>query len=128
MTKTLMRVRVALSTIVLSACGAIAAERPPGAASMDGTVAARPIVGLSAVSMGNAPRERVVVRDRPSWERYWAFFHRSHVSASDRPPVEAVDFQTEMVIVAAMGSQRSTGYRITIDSVYVSTDDDEITH
>jgi hypothetical protein len=56
---------------------------------------------------------RLVVRDSASWAGVWASMEMSEA----RP---AVDFSSQMVLIAAMGSRSSGGYEITIDSVKIS--------
>jgi|SRR5215213_1258748 len=58
---------------------------------------------------------RVVVRDRETWEDVWKRIN----PAPDPPPLPEIDFTREMLVVAAMGSRPTTGYRIIIDKAYL---------
>jgi hypothetical protein len=61
---------------------------------------------------GLGTRERLVVRDAAAWQALWA-----RIARGSSPPVPAVDFSTEMVIVASMGSKPTGGYTIAIERV-----------
>jgi len=63
---------------------------------------------------GYDDRARLVIRDRETWTRVWL---RATTSASSRP-VPQVDFDQHMIIFAAMGLQRSSGYEIEIEELY----------
>jgi hypothetical protein len=56
---------------------------------------------------------RVVIRDRARWREYWARIHSPFVPAPSEPEI---DFDREMVIVAALGRRPSLGYDILIRS------------
>ena len=53
------------------------------------------------------------VRDRARWEELWRRLTAQHGPPQPPPPI---DFQKEMALVATMGTQRSGGYTITIES------------
>jgi hypothetical protein len=53
-----------------------------------------------------------VVRDSAAWRALW---DRINAPFFPRPVLPAVDFQREMIVVAAMGRQPSGGYDIVID-------------
>ena len=58
-----------------------------------------------------------VVRDRDAWLRMWvALFPGSPTSLP--PPLPEVDFSREMVVVAALGSQPSSGYDIVFTGAF----------
>jgi hypothetical protein len=60
-----------------------------------------------------------VVRDADEWTRHWAG------PSSGQPwllPAPAVDWQTEMCIVAALGTRSSSGYDVLIDAIQVVGD------
>jgi hypothetical protein len=69
---------------------------------------------LRANSSGFNTPERFVVRNGSQWASVWqtAFALQTPV-----PPRPAVDFATEMVVVAALGARPSGGYGITIDDL-----------
>jgi len=59
--------------------------------------------------------EQFVVRDPESWRALWA---RVHGRSRPAPPLPAMDFEREMVAVAALGRQRSGGYSVRIERAY----------
>jgi hypothetical protein len=54
-----------------------------------------------------------VVRDQATWQTLWA-----KLNADDSPPraLPAVDFSTDMVVVAAAGPEPTAGFRVSVDS------------
>ena len=60
---------------------------------------------------------RVVIADTTRWRLYW---HRVHARVRPVPPLPAVDFARDIVILAALGTRRSGGYGIRVDSAYDS--------
>jgi hypothetical protein len=56
--------------------------------------------------------DRIVIRDPVTWQIVWknVWFRDSEV-----PPLPAVDFSNEMIVVAALGARSSGGYGILID-------------
>jgi hypothetical protein len=60
---------------------------------------------------GFAVSERVVVRSDPHWKAIWEKAFETQASA---PPHPAIDFETEMVVVAALGARPTGGYGIQI--------------
>ena len=67
-----------------------------------------------AVYSGFSDSARVAVRTQSQWNEIWA-----RVAGNATPPPEApeIDFATEMVIVAAMGTRPTGGFAIRIDRV-----------
>jgi hypothetical protein len=57
---------------------------------------------------------REVVRDEDRWAELWGQIHRT---VSPRPPLPAVDFSREMLIAAAAGTRRSSGFDIVVRGV-----------
>jgi hypothetical protein len=57
---------------------------------------------------------RTVVRTNDAWTEMWTAIQQG---TDPVPPVPAIDFGREMVIIVAMGEQRSTGYGVTIERV-----------
>lgn len=103
--------------IALAACGGTPAVAPssddPGALIALYAGSAQTTLASSAYS-GFRDSTRLVVRDRTAWTRVWSAINGA---VEPMPPVPAVDFGEEMVIVAALGQRRSGGYAIQIDSV-----------
>jgi hypothetical protein len=63
------------------------------------------------------PSEGVyVVRDADEWTRHWA---GSSSGQPSEPPVPAVNWQTEMCVVVALGLRSYTGYSVLIDAIVV---------
>ena len=67
-----------------------------------------------AVFSGFSDSARVAVRTQSQWNEIWA---RIAGNATPAPEAPEIDFATEMVIVAAMGTRPSGGYAIRIDRV-----------
>ncbi|HYW30322.1 MAG TPA: protease complex subunit PrcB family protein [Gemmatimonas sp.] len=62
---------------------------------------------------------RVVIRDDAAWRTAWAeMWARTGPSV---PPLPAIDFSRDMIILAALGQRNSGGYSITIDSASRAT-------
>jgi PrcB C-terminal len=57
--------------------------------------------------------QTVVVRDRDTWVRVWNEIYRR---LSPTPPLVEVDFSKEMVILAALGTQPSSGFEVLFTS------------
>ena len=72
-----------------------------------------PEVHTTVVS-GIVDRRRMVIGSASEWEEFWNEFAGVIVPTPD-PPV--IDFETRMVIVAAMGARATGGYTIAIDEV-----------
>lgn len=60
-----------------------------------------------------------VVRDADEWTRHWAGPSSGQPWS---PPAPAVDWQTEMCVVAALGTRSSSGYSVLIDGIEVAGD------
>jgi hypothetical protein len=58
---------------------------------------------------------RVVIADATNWRLYW---ERVHARVRPVPALPAVDFARDMVILAALGTRRSGGYGVRVDSAY----------
>ena len=69
---------------------------------------------LRAGYSGFPTSERVVVRDDGQWEAIWEKAFALQASVPLRP---AIDFATEMVVVAALGSRPTGGYGIAIEDL-----------
>jgi hypothetical protein len=55
-----------------------------------------------------------VVRDAVAWAALW---QELHAGRRPVPPTPEIDFEREMVVLAALGRQRSGGFDIVIESV-----------
>ncbi len=54
-----------------------------------------------------------VIKDEAAWKTFWSTMHASQTPA---PPVPAVDFSREIIVVAAAGMRPSSGYAIQVMS------------
>ncbi len=68
-----------------------------------------------AFSSGLSDSLRLVIRDAATWRNTWEQMHRNH---SPQPPLPEVDFEREMLIVAALGTRPSGGYGILLESAH----------
>ena len=103
-------IAAALSTV---ACSQAAAPRESGAPIRLERLRSEPY-SLTYFSGLDEP-QRTIVRDEVAWRAAWAAIWRRH---SPEPPLPQVDFEREMLIVAALGSRPSTGYGIFVDSAF----------
>ena len=62
---------------------------------------------------------RTVVREREAFAELWA---RMHAPFGEKPAVPEIDFEREMIVVAALGTRSSGGYGIYLDSAEVDRD------
>lgn len=110
-TRTILAAVIAASA---AACGAQSVtDIPPGATALRVQSFSSEVVQL--FHTGLEERQRTVIRDAAAWAALW-----NEITApyQPRPALPAVDFATEMVIVASMGTRPTGGYAITIDGVY----------
>ena len=104
--------RLALAASLAAACA--------GAAPADENDAEQRLRTVLAESRsGLASARREVVRDAASWARLWAEIHDER---SPAPPLPAVDFAREMLVVAALGTRPSGGYSVAVQKVVVHGD------
>ncbi|HEU4615317.1 MAG TPA: protease complex subunit PrcB family protein [Kofleriaceae bacterium] len=66
---------------------------------------------------------RTVVRDSAQWNALWQTIARPFYPA---PPMPQVDFDRDMVVVAALGARPSSGYDIVIEGAQQDTSSIEI--
>lgn len=108
---------IALAVTSVAACGSPAAESTsPDLASEapEGAVIVETEKLIESPNSGIEERRRLVVRGDADWRALWSEA-TSNIAPAPEPP--AVDFGTEMVVVAAMGRRPSGGYSIEIDEV-----------
>lgn len=72
-----------------------------------------------AFNSGYGRQTRLVVTTQAEWEAAWA---RTWENEEPRPPAPAVDFTREVVLLAAMGSRPSGGFRIRVEAAAARTD------
>lgn len=110
------RVGALIFTVVMSAC-----THPEASLSVLVPGDPLPIVRLRAEPYSFAYYSgldqpgRIVVRDETSWQALWSQIHERF---SEVPPVPAVDFSREMVVVVALGLRSSGGYSILVDAAH----------
>jgi hypothetical protein len=104
------------TAIVMAACAGPSSQPPaddPGA-RIDVHLATPAVTLVRSQHSGVTDSVRLVVRDQATWEQTWA---RIHANMSPVPTIVSPDFNTEVVVVAALGERNSGGYEITVDSV-----------
>lgn len=69
---------------------------------------------VQTVRSGVSERGRVVIRDQETFAAFWAQVHATQMPVPDAP---TVDFETSMVIAAAMGGKPTGGFSITIEGI-----------
>ena len=62
---------------------------------------------------------RTIIRDRAAFAELWA---RMYAPYGERPAVPEIDFDREMIVVAALGTRSSGGYAIYLDSAATAGD------
>lgn len=77
---------------------------------------------LSAPGL-DGPQESVftVLRTAAEWDSVWAMVHRNQITQT-LPAAPAVNFTQEMVLLAGLGTQSTTGWNIRIDTVVTRRD------
>ena len=64
---------------------------------------------------GITDRRRLVIPTQEEWEAFWSEFVGNVTPAPEAP---VIDFATQMVLVATMGSRNTGGYAIAVDGVF----------
>jgi hypothetical protein len=107
---------VRLSSVALTVLGAGCSNSevttlapPPGSPIPIVRLRSEPF-SFSFVSGFDKPA-RLVVRDAATWQAIWTQIFRG----GSVPPLPAIDFSSEMVVVTALGSHSSGGYGILIE-------------
>jgi protease stability complex PrcB-like protein len=100
-----------LLTLALAACSS--PSSPDGQAPLAVTRLGPETASFTYYS-GMRQSQRLVVRDQATWQQTWSTIW-SNTSAV--PALPAVDFDREMVIVAALGERTSGGFSILVDRV-----------
>ena len=103
-----------LAAVLAAACRApTAAPGPPAERALQ--VEPFPAPVAQYLNTRVAVRQRLVLTDAAAWARLWG---EATAGYHPRPPVPAVDFAADVVVVAAMGTRASGGYSIHIDRAY----------
>jgi hypothetical protein len=97
--------------LLLSACGGSAA--PQEAETLESPIATQDAGKQRLLFRNTGLREpaRQLVRDRAAWESLWRTLHGP---IDPTPPLPAIDFSREMLVVAALGSRPSGGYAVDV--------------
>ena len=77
------------------------------------------IRGYYQYSSGYADSARLVIRDEAAWSDVWT---RLVSNSGPKPALPSVDFATEMLIVATLGTRSSGGYSIKVTAAEQLTD------
>ena len=106
-----MFLRIAFLTLAstgLAACAMDELSVPPGAIQLE----SRTLVQHGGNYSPYHEHARLLIHDEDAWEQRWSQI------VGDDIPAPAVDFTSEMVLVAAMGVRNSSGYGITFEGVF----------
>jgi hypothetical protein len=63
----------------------------------------------------SSARQRIVIREQAEWEELWTNATRNYQPPPEIPPV---NFSSEMVVIAGMGSRPTGGFSIGIESAH----------
>jgi len=100
--------------LLLAACSGGATDPDPRLETSPGEILAPTrLEGMPSHHSGIATEQRRVIRTWAELEAFWA--ELSHPNPFG--PVPAVDFNSEMLIVTAMGTRPSGGYRVFVESI-----------
>ena len=109
--KNYLEVASVMLTLCLAACAAPEQSTLPPGPTL-------PVVRLRSepysfeYNSGLSAPARLVVRDAGAWQSLWTQIYDGR---STVPPLPAVDFSRDMIVVAALGTRSSGGYSIMID-------------
>jgi protease stability complex PrcB-like protein len=82
-------------------------------------IALQPFAGGSLTHSGIHAFRRQVIRDSATWQAVWSEIFSD---TSPQPALPAVDFSTDMVLLAAEGDEATGGFGIFIDGAAVTLD------
>jgi hypothetical protein len=106
---------LALPLVLIAACRSSGSDTPASTAPV--AVPFATVIQI-AVPGQTGKRLQVAVRDADAWKTLWSDLRKDSALAEDPP---AVDFETEMVIVAAMETQGCVS-RVTLRSIARTSD------
>jgi hypothetical protein len=104
-----------MALVVVGACqSALARGQPPAQPQREPVPIGRFRDGRSAFTSysGLVDSIRVVVRDSTAWRELWQQINRPFFPP---PTLPTVDFQREMVVVAALGARPNAGFDVVIE-------------
>ena len=87
--------------------------------SRSATSRLQPFAGGSLTHSGIHASRRQVIRDAATWQSVW---NEIFSDVSPQPALPAVDFSTQMVLLAAQGDQATGGFGIFIDGAALTLD------
>jgi hypothetical protein len=109
----MVRATLALSLVAIGACrNLFAAAQPPVLREPLPLVRFRESQSAFSTYSGLIDSLRLVVRDSTAWRLLWQRINRPFFPPPAPPPV---DFQREMVVVAALGTRPSAGFDVVIE-------------
>ena len=105
-----MKSFVSLVCVCLSLSGCNSAEVIPSSTGVDVPVTRLRTEPYSfAFYSGLREPARLVIRDQETWRSTWA---KIYERGSEKPALPIIDFDNEVVIVAALGERGSSGYSV----------------
>lgn len=108
------------SGVVALAIAAIACAQPNGPEPVATELPVESLLSDDFTGFENA--ERRVIRNVIEWTIAWERVHRNY---SPKPPLPAIDFTREQIILVALGERRTSGYSVHINGA--SSNGDETT-
>jgi protease stability complex PrcB-like protein len=82
-------------------------------------IALQPFAGGSLAQSGIHTARRQVIGDAATWQSVWS---EIFANTSPQPALPAVDFSTQMAVLAAQGDQASGGFGVFIDGAFTALD------
>jgi hypothetical protein len=113
------------------ACGPTAAVDPAENRAPVGAAVPVPITRLRVepvsftTTSGLRSPQRTVIRDAAAWRAAWA---ELSARVAPEPPLPAVDFASELVVLVALGERPTSGYQILVDSARTTADGGVVVH
>jgi hypothetical protein len=113
-----------MASIAAAACQTAYASGQPARPTISvPVIRLRPGGESFTVFSGMNDSARIVVRDSAAWRRAWETIHRPFIPA---PPVPRIDFERDMIVVAALGRRPTEGYGVVIEEATQDTSGMEI--
>lgn len=105
----------ALAASLVGCVGPDAREEavPPDAQLVPSTPVALDVVAASSSGMDQPAR--LIITDAATWATTWNTIHEA---IEPRPAAPTIDFESAIIVVAAMGSRPTGGFSVSIEGVY----------